>query len=590
MDTRREDQLIKWIAGASLLVMLLLLGFAYDGLSRYKAENDAVRRSSLVIKRTESLFNVLLEAESGCRGFLLTNDSAYLGSYHAARSLLDQRLQDLLVLLPDTDGVSQPYGLRVTTNLLMHQYQQLLFEQRLGRAPPGQPDPALMQAAKERMDHLRRIYADLMQRHGAALLRRTENERSLGLVTPMMILLYALLALAGIALLFFRMTRTLDRVKRAEREARQIATERDREARIRELAERSLKRVLDSSPGGIMAFRAVRDAGGVIVDFKWTMVNAAAERLTGRTAQELIGRRLLEEMPGNHSMGLFDRYVEVVESGVPSTSQFFYEQDGIKAWFENNAVRLLDGFVVTFNDITEARRQQQIVQESERLTVTGRFARMVAHEVRNPLTNIQLALEQLEEEFPPGADGPGLYTDILRRNAGRIGTLITQVLHSSRPMDMELKPGAINTVLSSAYELVKDRCELIGVETQMDLQEDLPFVPMDSETLTIAFVNLCVNAIEAMEEDKGHLRITSREVRGMVQVTVEDDGKGMTDEERERVFQPFFSARKGGMGLGLTESRNILNAHGVQISLESAPGKGTTFTLMFPVAGQDGAT
>ena len=157
-------------------------------------------------------------------------------------------------------------------------------------------------------------------------------------------------------------------------------------------------------------------------------------------------------------------------------------------------------------------------------------------------------------------------------------------------MDMELKPGAINTVIKSAYGFVKDRCELTGVETLLDLQEDLPFVPMDSETLTIAFVNLCVNAIEAMEEDNGHLRISSREVKGMVQVLVEDNGKGMTDEERDRVFQPFFSARKGGMGLGLTESRNILNAHGVQISLESAPGKGTCFTLLFPVVGQDGAT
>nr|MDQ3100240.1 ATP-binding protein [Bacteroidota bacterium] len=272
----------------------------------------------------------------------------------------------------------------------------------------------------------------------------------------------------------------------------------------------------------------------------------------------------------------------VVDSGEPLHIEQMLEYEGQRVWFNISAVRLLDGFVVTFMDITDTRRQQQIIQESERLAVTGKFARLIAHEVRNPLTNIQLALEQLEVEYPP-TDGAGadLYLDILKRNAGRIRTLITEMLHSSRPMEMVLEPGSINTVLRKAYELIKDRCELESIGCAMELGEDLPFVNMDKETLTIAFVNLLINATEATESGKGQLKVSSLEVNGKVRVMIRDNGKGLSQEDKERIFQPFFSGRKGGMGLGLTESRNILNAHGALLSVDSEVGQGTTFSVLF---------
>jgi len=584
MDPVRENRLIKWIAGGSVLLMLTLLGFAYDGLSRYKAENDAVRRSNRIIKRTEALFSVVKDVETGCRGYLLTDDTTFLAVYHVARTDLGRLVGELVEILPDTDGVAQPYGLRVSINTMLQDMHQLVTDQRLGRSPPGRPDLGRVLQAKERMDALRAIHADLIARHSVALQQSTEQERALGLVTPMMILLYALLALVGIALLFFRTIGTLERVQRAERIARHTAEERDREARTREMAERSLKRVLDSSPNGIMAFRAIRDAQGTITDFEWTMANEAAGRLARRDAGSLIGRRLLEEFPEERGGGVFARYVGVVETGVPMAIELSHDQEGTRHWYEYNAVRLMDGFVVTFDDVTERRAQDQILQESQRLAVTGRFVRTVAHEVRNPLTNIQLAVEQLESEAPQPEGSPAhAYRAILKRNAGRIGALITQMLHTSRPVEVQLQPGPINAVLRQAQELVRDRCRLLDMACHPDLAEDLPFVPMDRDLLSIAFVNLCVNAIEAMESSKGVLTITSREVEGRVRVTVGDNGKGLTEEEHERIFQPFFSGRKGGMGLGLTEARNIFNAHGALLTVESEPGKGTSFILRFPV-------
>ncbi len=586
MDPGQENRLIKWIAGGSVLLMLLLLALAYDGLSRYKAESEAVRRSSLIIKRTEALFSVVKDAETGCRGYLLTNDTSYLEPYLQARQDLDGLVNELLVLLPDTDGVAHPMGLRVSINTMMTDLRQLIFQQRMGRAPQGRPDPALLEQAHRRMQALRSIHADLMGRHSGALRQRTEQEHALGLVTPMMILLYALLALALIALLFFRILRTLERVQRTEREARRLADERDTEARTRELAERRLKRVLDSAISGIMAFRAVRDDAGGIKDLECTMLNATAGKILGLGAEAGVGNTLLASLPGMAGNGLFEALEATVESGEAMTGEFTLEREGTKRLLVCSAVRLLDGLVVTFNDITEQRAQLRLLQESQRLAVTGKFARVVAHEVRNPLTNIQLALEQMEVESPVADDDPiRTYRDVLARNAGRIGALITQMLHSSRPMDVKLEPGPINAVLGHVLDLVKDRCALLGMRCETGLGEDLPFVRMDRELITIALVNLCVNAIEAMEEGRGALRIESRQVGDSVRVLVSDNGKGLGEEDRERIFQPFFSGRKGGMGLGLTEARNIFNAHGALLSLESEPGKGTTFIIDLPALG-----
>ncbi|TVQ08647.1 MAG: diguanylate cyclase [Leptolyngbya sp. DLM2.Bin27] len=122
--------------------------------------------------------------------------------------------------------------------------------------------------------------------------------------------------------------------------------------------------VLNSSLDGIMAFRSVRDQAGAIVDFEWLLSNPAACALVGRTAEYLVGRRLLEEMPGNKTDGLFDLYVDVVTSGNSIQRQFHYTHDGINTWFENIAVKLEDGFAVTFRDITPLKQAAYDLQQA----------------------------------------------------------------------------------------------------------------------------------------------------------------------------------------------------------------------------------
>ena len=114
--------------------------------------------------------------------------------------------------------------------------------------------------------------------------------------------------------------------------------------------------VLDSSHDGIMAFDSVRNTEGVIEDFRWTIVNRAAESVVGHTADDLIGDLLLSVMPGNREDGLFDRYVEVVETGESSTVEHHYEHEGLNHWFLTTAVPLGEGFAVTFRDVSAQKR------------------------------------------------------------------------------------------------------------------------------------------------------------------------------------------------------------------------------------------
>ncbi|MBD1875216.1 PAS domain S-box protein [Nodosilinea sp. FACHB-131] len=129
-------------------------------------------------------------------------------------------------------------------------------------------------------------------------------------------------------------------------------------------SEMQLASVLNSSLDGIMAFKAVRDRLGTIVDFEWLLSNPAACEMVGRTAEYLLGKRLLDELPGNKTDGLFDLYVQVTESGNPVRRQFHYSHDGFDTWFENMAVQLGDGFAVTFSDITPLKRSEHDLQQA----------------------------------------------------------------------------------------------------------------------------------------------------------------------------------------------------------------------------------
>lgn len=466
-----------------------------------------------------------------------------------------------------------------------------------------------------------------------------------------------------------------------------------------------LKSLLDSAFYGIMAFRAVRNNKGAIVDFEWLFINDVAGRVVGRKAETLIGKCLLEEMPGNKELGLFDVYSTVVETGVDASVEQFYQSDGLEKWFKISATKLGDGLTITLQDISDYKeaildaktrelkyrrlfeesidsifvsdekllikevnpsfgtlfgfeqsemlakpvsklfKDEQVFKEiesslnekgrinaqevvlldaakrkkncllnavsftdattgekqvlgvifdmttrkraerelvvAEKLSMTGKIARTIAHEVRNPLTNLSLALDQLKDEVPDEIEDAALYFEIIERNATRIGALISDLLSSSKPRDLKLVPLSLNEAVKSSLKLVDDRLKLKDISLVEDYSTDLPNLSIDQEQLSMALLNLYVNAIEAMKIGEGELLISTYREEDRIVLSISDNGEGIPDKHLPQLFEPFFSAKKEGTGLGLTAVQNIIRSHNASIIVESEVGVGTAFYIRF---------
>lgn len=232
------------------------------------------------------------------------------------------------------------------------------------------------------------------------------------------------------------------------------------------------------------------------------------------------------------------------------------------------------------HDLTAKIREEWATVQSEKMEATGRLMRMLAHEVRNPLTNIGLALEGFISELPPNNDLQD-YLDIIKRNTKRIDTLITELLNSSKPTELKLEPVSLKDMLEQTFEEVGDRLALKKTHVITQYTTDNDFVMLDQEKIRIAFTNIIVNAIEAMEEGRGLLQITTERALHKLVVSIRDNGYGIGAEHLNKLFEPYFTSKPGGMGLGLAATLNIIQSHGGSIDVESQPGVGTTFYLTF---------
>ncbi|MGN6530699.1 MAG: CHASE3 domain-containing protein [Ginsengibacter sp.] len=215
----------------------------------------------------------------------------------------------------------------------------------------------------------------------------------------------------------------------------------------------------------------------------------------------------------------------------------------------------------------------------EKYVVTGRIARVIAHEVRNPLTNINLATEQLKSELAE-TDSTDMLFSMISRNSERINQLVSDLLNSTRVAELSFSDASINELLDAALELAKDRIELNHIKVIKNYDSTLCPISVDIEKIKIAFLNIIVNAVEAMNEN-GILIINTQNKEGRCEVKITDNGKGMKKSEVDRLFEPYFTTKQKGNGLGLANSQNIILGHKGNITAESEFGKGTTFTITF---------
>ena len=211
------------------------------------------------------------------------------------------------------------------------------------------------------------------------------------------------------------------------------------------------------------------------------------------------------------------------------------------------------------------------------------WCKTLAHEVRNPLNNINLSLEQLHHEIA-GINDTELYMEIIQRNSKRISDIITELLNSSRPAEMSLTNKPLQVIMDESVAAALDRITLQKIKLEIQYSNKPAYIKADEEKLKIAFLNIIINAVEAMEEDKGILKISIDQERDSHVVRIRDNGSGIEPENLSKLFEPYFTSKRNGLGLGLAASLNILQAHKGRIEVQSEPDKGSQFIITFPAA------
>lgn len=237
-------------------------------------------------------------------------------------------------------------------------------------------------------------------------------------------------------------------------------------------------------------------------------------------------------------------------------------------------------------NIDELKKMDAEVRElksMEKFTATGRVARTIAHEVRNPLTNISLAAEQLQDMAIQNNES-SMLLDMISRNGLRINQLISDLLNATKAIELNIQKTNINKVLDRALEMAADRIDLSQVKVEKKYADDICDVSIDQEKITIAFLNIIVNAIEAMEKNKGILSLRTKNSRDTCIIEIEDNGSGMDEDTLQKLFEPYFTSKTKGNGLGLTNCQNIIISHRGKIMVKSNLGKGTTFIVNLRIA------
>ncbi len=244
----------------------------------------------------------------------------------------------------------------------------------------------------------------------------------------------------------------------------------------------------------------------------------------------------------------------------------------------------------------QQRREEDVasrLQHADRLASLGRLAAGLAHEIKNPLAGVQGALEILRDEAP-GDPNREVYEQMLDE-LKRVDGTIRALLRYARPSPPRRSSTDVASLLEETVQLLRPDLARRGIGLDLETPPDLPRFPLDAEQIRQVLVNLITNAAEAIEQSPGgpHGRIVVRAAvfpeDGDLVLAVEDDGPGIGEDDRRKIFQPFFTSKFAGTGLGLAVVDSLVARHGGRVELESEPGKGSTFFVILPAAGESSA-
>jgi PAS domain S-box-containing protein len=318
-------------------------------------------------------------------------------------------------------------------------------------------------------------------------------------------------------------------------------------------------------------------------EFRVVLVSASAERFLGRPRAEMLGHTVNEIFSDSSLLGTvvldaFERQRPIPQREVKGAggksvqvSLDFIQQGGTHI-----------GALLTMRDTESVRRIEDEIETSRRLSASGRITRGVAHEVKNPINAIVLHLQLLENKLKQTDPDTRRHVDIIESEIHRLDRVVQTLVDFTRQRELHIEEVDLRQLIDEVGLLAVPDAEVHAVRIERELPgEPLP-VRVDIDFMKQALLNVVINGEQAMPRG-GSLRIAARRDNGNAVIEVRDEGNGIPREIQEKIFELYFTTKKGGSGIGLAQTYQIMQWHYGSVDFESAEGQGTTFRLRLPL-------
>jgi two-component system, sporulation sensor kinase E len=344
-----------------------------------------------------------------------------------------------------------------------------------------------------------------------------------------------------------------------------------------------LERIFDALQEGVI----VTDIQGKI-----QFINAAAAQIFGVEPEEAFGRPLEEKLRGLDWTSLRSN-----ETSVSRDIEVFYPRHRFLNFYvaplhlhkdveDSNAMRQdLVGYAIILRDITEDRRMAEQTIESERLSALTLLSAGVAHEIGNPLNSLNIHLQLIERRLRKApAELRSELGELLataKSEIQRLDSIVHQFLRAIRPSTPQFETHNLNEILEESVAFLRPEIRDRDIIVELDLEPTLPWLQIDRDQMKQAFYNVIKNAFQAMKTG-GILHVRSWQSELYVSVSFNDTGGGISQDQMSKLFQPYYTTKSSGSGLGLLIVRRIVREHGGEIEIESNEGKGMRVTIHLP--------
>lgn len=256
---------------------------------------------------------------------------------------------------------------------------------------------------------------------------------------------------------------------------------------------------------------------------------------------------------------------------------------GVSAFIQISQHGNQELYHILVHDITFRKLQEQQSMSSEKLAISERIAKSLATEIRNPLSNVNLAVDELCVDLREVDENISNYLKIIRENCDRIHQLTNEFISCTQPGSMSFDLFNVTATVTELTDQLEEVTELNNIRYIREIDEAPTLVKGDEEKLKSALMNLLNNALESMNGFSKTLSVRTNQTPHSYHIQIQDTGTGISAENSAKVFEPFFSTKKKGSGLGLTNAQTIIAAHGGKITFESKSGLGTTFNVFLPL-------